>query len=717
MIGSTLNHYRVLEAAGKGGMAMVYVAEDTRLKRRVALKVLPEEAAADALSLERFHREAEAIASLNHPNIVTIYSVEQCGDVHFMTMELIEGRTLAQLIPPGGLGPKRFLDLAIPLAQALAAAHAAQINHRDLKPANVMVTGKGIVKILDFGLAKLLSPSAGSSGADRSTLAVTAPGTVLGTVQYMSPEQIKGEAVDQRSDVFSLGVVLYEMACGQTPFSGRSVAEVMSAVVGGEARPMAELRPGLPRRLRRLIEGCLATQPRDRLTPAEDLGLELEELRRELSNRPTGDGRRPSGRERPAAEPLSAVSRLRPPELRLPEIPSIAVLPFDNLGGRQEDEFLSSGITVDLISALTKLRDLLVIAQNSVLVYKNRPVDVREVGRILGVGCVLQGSVERVNDRLRVHVQLIDARSGAHVWAERYDRQLDDVFQVQDEITSQVVTELDVRLLEGEQARVWHRSTPSLPAYENYIEGVTQLFQMTPEGTSRAAGLLTQSLKIDPDFAQAWAMLGICHSLDFRYGWNKPLDRSMVRMLEASSRARELDEMLPMAHTLLGHVALACSEQDEAVEHSQRAVELSPGSSLHRASLGNCCVYAGDGASALSQVEKAVRLSPFYPAWYELIIGDAYSLLGRPDDAIAAYQAHIERTPEFPLVRIRLIATLAANGRRDRARHESHGLLEVRPDFNLRDFADGWGPRAIPYKDPKRFQQIVRGLESAGLAS
>jgi serine/threonine protein kinase len=425
-----LGPYEIIAPLGAGGMGEVYRALDTRLKRDVAVKVLPEEVASSPERLARFEREATTVAALNHPNIVTLYSIEEVGGTRFLTLELVEGRSLAALVAPGGLPLAQVLDVAIPVAEALVAAHERGVVHRDLKPANVMVTREGRVKVLDFGLAKVTQPEPDLQNTLAATMAspLSAVGEIVGTAPYMAPEQIRGEAVDARTDLFSFGVLVYELATGKLPFAGPTFADVSSSILRDEPAALSSVRFDLPHDLERILARCLAKLPRERFQTALDVANELRGLRRSLEHGAT-----------PAPRPASH------------HVASIAVLPFMNRSASADDEYFSDGLADELLNMLAKIRGLRVAARTSAFHFKGKDTTIAEVGHALNVATVLEGSVRKSGERVRISVQLVKVADGFHLWSETYDRTLDDVFAVQDDIAKSVVKELRTTLL-GEEA-------------------------------------------------------------------------------------------------------------------------------------------------------------------------------------------------------------------------------------------------------------------------
>jgi serine/threonine protein kinase len=502
--GQTLLHYRIVEKLGEGGMGAVYRAEDTRLGREIAIKVMPAELAADTQRRRRFEQEARAVAALKHPNIVTVHSVEEAEGVSFITMELIEGRPLSELIPKGGFDLARLFELAIPAAEALGSAHAKRITHRDLKPSNMMLDADGRLKVLDFGLAKLLAPDDASdmNGAEAETAtqpATSAPrteeGKILGTAAYMSPEQAEGKPVDARTDIFSLGVVLYEMATGRRPFQGDTTISTISSILKDTPPRVSDLRPGLPRDLGRIIDRCLEKNTAKRFQTARDIANELEGLKKEIDSGELQEVSSPRAAP-PSPTPLNktflvaglvvgavliaaAAVVLWPRLVPTPssgtatamDDKSIAVLPFANMSDDDKNEHFSDGLAEELLNRLSRVPDLRVAARTSSYHFKGHTGDVSEVAQQLNVTTILEGSVRRAGDRVRVTARLINASDGFPLWSESYDGQLDDVFGIQERIATQVVEALKITLLGDDARRLASRPTDSVEAYEAYLLG------------------------------------------------------------------------------------------------------------------------------------------------------------------------------------------------------------------------------------------------------
>jgi serine/threonine protein kinase/TolB-like protein/Flp pilus assembly protein TadD len=651
MIGRTLSHYRITAKLGEGGMGAVYRAEDTTLGRDVALKVLPTEMARDPERLARFEQEARTLAALDHPNIVHIYSVESSpakdGEVRFLTMQLVEGRRLSDLIRPGGMPLDRLFDLALPLAEALAGAHEKGVIHRDLKPANVMVTEDGRVKVLDFGLAKLRQMAPAPEKTEVTAEPLTGENRVLGTMPYMSPEQLEGGDLDARSDIFSLGTVLYEMATGQRPFRGDSSITLISSIVKDTPPSVDALRQDVPHHLARIVNRCLEKIPKRRYQLALDVYNDLDVLRREIEAGVVSSGpEQLTSAERQATRPsrtrswLSAAGVLglvavavawltwpgRPDEgspgtpgesvaAVEAESPMIVVLPFQNRGA-PEDEYFCDGMTDEITTRLAGVSGLRVISSSSAMQYKKDRPPMKQIAEELGVDYVLDGSVRWARgdsgSRVRITPQLVRTDDDTQVWAGSYDRVIEDVFAIQTEIASEVVAQLGVALHEPEREGLESRPTGSLEAYQAYLRGNYRvgLADFTEENQRRAIESYRHATELDPDFALAWAGLAHTHSFYYRLGFDlTEKRREMAR--QAFDRALALDPDSPrvLFETAFYHYYVE-QDFDAALEKFLAASAALPSDADILAAAAYVWRRQGRFKEGIERLERAFELDP-----------------------------------------------------------------------------------------------------------
>jgi non-specific serine/threonine protein kinase len=558
-------------------MGEVYRARDTRLGRDVALKVLPEALAGDPESLARFEREARIAAGLNHSNIVVLYSIEEEEGTRFLTMELVEGQRLDREIGPHGVPVERLLDIATALAEALVAAHERGIVHRDLKPANVMVTRAGHVKVLDFGLARIAQMAA-SEGDSRTATAhsISIAGQVMGTAPYMAPEQVRGEATDARTDLFALGIVMYELATGRRPFSGATSADVTSAILRDAPTPLERVRSDLPREIASIVDRCLAKDPGRRFQTA----LEVKESLGRIQDRAKAA----------RAEGAS---------------PSIAVLPFVNMSRDEENEYFSDGLTEELLNVLAKVPELKVTGRTSSFAFKGKQEDARDIGQKLGVATLLEGSVRKAGNRVRITAQLIKAADGFHLWSETYDRVIDDIFAVQDDIARSVSQALRVKLLGAPAAS---KSSPE--SYSLLLQANHFLQQRAAPALARAVSLFRKAIELSPDSAQAWAGLAMAYEYQAGYG-HADVEQCIRNARPAIERALALDEHLAEAHLAMG-ILLASFELRfrEGMESVRRAMALAPGVSATMVVLSFYEAVIGDKAEARRWALRALEVDP-----------------------------------------------------------------------------------------------------------
>lgn len=666
--GSRLGPYEILSLLGSGGMGEVYRARDTRLDREVAVKILAEHLSTSPDALARFEREAKAIAALSHPNILSVHDVGRDRGVHYLVTELLEGETLRQRVERSPLPWRKAVEIGIALAEGLSAAHAKGIIHRDLKPANIFLTGDGRVKILDFGLA-LLQPVL---SAGQETAVPTQSGTLVGTVDYMSPEQLRAAPVDARSDLFSLGGVLYEMSSGNRPFARESGAETIGAILS-ESAPDLLASGKVPPEFCRIIEHCLEKNPSERFQSARDLGFAL----RSLLTRPGAATPivSPRGFRRPAILWLPLALILAASILiysLLPEratIDSLAILPFENVGADPESEYLSDGIAEHLMNNFSQLSQLRVAPRTSVFRYKGRSVDPRQVGKDLGVRAVLTGRVIRRGDVLNVQTELVDAIQESQLWGEQYNRRFVDIFVLQEEIAKEISDQLRLKLSDQEQDRLSRRYTDNPEAYQLYLKGRYYWNKRTQHDLEKAMAFFRQALAEDPSYALAYSGLADSYFyLGYAWGSLAPAE-AFPKAREAAVTALQIDGSLAEAHTSLAFVRfvydwdwsgaedaftralelnpnyptahhgygvfLVCirGRMGDAVLQVKRALELDPLSLPLNNIVALSLKYAGRHEEAIEQWRKALEIDANYAEAY-FGMGDAYFLMGRYQEAI-----------------------------------------------------------------------------------
>ena len=618
--GTRLGPYEILAPLGSGGMGEVYRARDTRLGREVAVKVLPESLSDDAGALARFEREARAVAALSHPNILAIFDFGTQGGTAYAVMELLRGSTLREALDCGALPQSRAIEFALQIAKGLCAAHEKGIVHRDLKPENLFVTSDGDVKILDFGLAKRTERLSGEDETNAPTASrQTSPGTVMGTVAYMSPEQVRGEPLDPRSDIFSFGSVLHEMLTGRKAFARDSAAETMAAILMNEPPDLSGSGVAVSPAMAGILSHCLEKNLVRRYQTARDLLFNLQQF---------GSGSAGSA-------PVTAAAG----------IPSVAVLPFLNFTADAESEFFADGMTEDVIANLAKIRSLKVISRTSVMSFKKRDRSLREIGATLGAASILDGSIRRAGNRVRIVAQLVDARTDEHLWADTYDRELTDIFAIQTDVAMQIVAALRAELSPAERSRLQRKPTDSPAAYQLYLQGRHAFNRSTEDGYRQAIGFFERAIAEDADFALAYAGLALLYE-EMATGQGAGTLSSEVafaRAKDAVKKALSLDDGLGEAHSVAASLLFMCDYDWTGAEKQFRlGLDLAPGNADIYDRYGWMCSALGRFDDAIRLVKRAQELDPLA---HPTDLGNELLRSGRYEEAREFAARVIERDP------------------------------------------------------------------------
>jgi serine/threonine protein kinase/Tfp pilus assembly protein PilF len=771
MLDKIISHYRILEPLGCGGMGRVYKAQDTKLPRCVALKFLPDTLAENSHALERFKREAHAASALNHPHICVIHDVGEFDHQPFIVMELLEGRTLRTRIAGQPLPVEELLGLAVQIADALDAAHAKGIIHRDIKPANIFVNDRGHAKILDFGLAKLSAPlqlgtaarGANPLPAEGDSEIVTGPGVILGTVAYMSPEQARGEELDARTDVFSLGAVLYEMATGKPAFSGNNHAVILEAILNRAPIPLAQMNPKAPARLERIINRALEKHRTARYQGMAALLSNLKELKRDLD----------SG-QLPAKAAAGSIARRSARKA----LDSLAVLPFENAAS-DADQYFSDGITESIIQSVSELPKLRVMARSTVFRFKGQTADPQAVGRQLNVHAVLTGRVLRRGESLIIGAELVDTTNGWRLWGKQFQRPAQDVFSVQEEIAREISDNLRLTLTGREKKRLAKRPTANRQAYELYLKGRFFWNKRTEEGLRKGIDYFQQAIEVDPTYALAYAMVAESYMPLGYFGYVRPTeaypkgkawalkalglddqlaeayiplacvqfcyDRDPEEGLKTTQKAIDLSPNYPRAHQVKAELLTALARFEQAAEAVQEALKLDPLSAVLHCVDAQVSFYARLPEEVMRKCQNAHEIEPSmaWPLWLQ---GLACSQLGRFEEAVEHFDRGLDVRRGNPIIRAGLAHTFVLWGKHDRARQlldeleresqtqyvSAYSIAGVWAALGDRDQTLGWIEKAcdersarLPwiYVDPAfdafrsdtRFQELLRRVKKPGI--
>ncbi len=679
MIGKKLLHYEITEKLGEGGMGEVYRARDTKLSREVAIKLIPEHLSGDADRLKRFKREAAVIASLKHPNIVTIHSIEEADQIHFLTMELVEGKTLSEHIPPGGIPLNQLFKIAIPLTDAIQSAHVKGIAHRDLKPANIMIDSDGRVKVLDFGLAKLLEPIESPEEIEKTCVleSETGEGRIMGTVSYMSPEQAEGKPVDHRSDIFTLGIILHEMATGKRPFPGETRMSKLTSIIRDNPPSVTDIKTTLPVHLGRIVKRCLAKEPDRRYQASLDIRNELEGLQDEVAtvemqSTVTHSASAPRGVSRVgrfigiglAAVAIILASVFILPKLKGPALEdtatspaepisqaettadrqSVAVLPFVNMSGNADNEYFSDGLAEELLHLLSKVSGLRVAARTSSFHFKGQTGMMKEIGEKLNVATILEGSVRRSGNQVRITAQLINTDDGFHLWSETYDRELNDIFAIQEDIATQVVEAMKITLLGEDAAKLAQRPTDNLDAYDAYLLGQQQLARRNSEALEDAAAQFQRAIDLDPKMAMAYA--GRAQALLHleSYG-TRTAEENESTVSSLITKAMSLDDQSGVTHAVKGLWKRKRYDSPGAIAAYEKAIELNPNYAMSYMWYASTLGFT-DPAKRRRLLDKALELDPLSPI-VNVNSADGNISDGKIDLALEQLHTVLEVEPEF----------------------------------------------------------------------
>jgi serine/threonine protein kinase/Tfp pilus assembly protein PilF len=675
MIGTELSHFRITDMLGEGGMGEVWLAEDVRLGRKVALKILPPEGAESDDRRRRFEDEARAASALNHPGIAHIYDVGEADGIHFIAMEHVEGESLDQRLARSPLTTSEIVDIGARLADALAGAHGQGVTHRDIKPSNLMITAEGRLKVLDFGLAKL-RPALGEGGGESTTQTMTQPGVVMGTVQYMSPEQALGKDADHRSDIFSTGVVLYEMATRRLPFSGSTPTETITEIVRSEPKPVSDLSPVTPQELERIIRKCMEKDPARRYQSARELVVDLANLKRDTDS---GSTMTVPDRKTPSRAAVIGVAvatvlmvavgfALIRSDLRLSsgeKIESIAVLPFENGTGDAETEYLCDGLTESLINTLSQIPDLKLISHRSAYAFKDTGDDPQTIGGKLGVQALLMGRLVQRGAQLMVSAELVDASDNHQLWGGRFNRDQGDVLSIEEELTKTIAQTLKIELSHDAAEKLDRRYAVDPEAHRLYLKG-RQFSIGSAREMNKAVEYFQRAIDEDPRYAQPYAGLADAYITQAYHGVMSR-DEAVEKSKAAVRQALEIDANLAEALAASAESKYLFEWDWEGAERDfRRAIEVNPGSDFARISYAYFLSAVGRFDDAIEHATIAKEIDPLSPSAFHLV---AYSLMGKREyeKAAAEFRAALDLNPNWTWGYIKLTKTYADNGQCEEA--------------------------------------------------
>lgn len=704
--GTTLSHYKILSEIGRGGMGVVYLAQDTKLTRKVALKTLPEPYASDPERMYRFYQEAKAASSLNHPNIITIYEVGEIEDLHYISSEFIKGEPLSKSLNGRPMKLREALDIACQIASALDIAHSNGIVHRDIKPQNIMIRPDGLVKVLDFGIAKLTerTPEEVEAEAETAKLMETSEGTIIGTASFMSPEQARGKEVDARSDIFSFGIILYEMVSGRLPFRGENKLDIVASILHREPKPLRHISSNIPPEIEKIIDRTLRKEKKERYQTVKNLLKDLEEVKQELEfqnkleqtlspGRPETETRDEDTKTAIEAEATSIRKSVRTQESKYPLFPlialvsvllagvltigyftfrswtktdepikSLAILPFTNVDGNSETEYLSDGLTESIIYNLSNLTELKVLPSSTVFRYKGKETSAQKASEELNVRAVLVSRIVKRNDNLIISTELIDTRNNKVIWGERYNRKMSDALRLQKEISTEISERLRLRLSGAEERQVAKDYTTNNQAYQAYLRGRFHWNKRNEKSLRTGIEYFNQAIKIDPDYALAWSGLADSYLLLPEYT-STPQKEAMPKGRAAAEKAIELDPNLAEAHTSLAYVLTSYEWKiAEAEKEFQKALELNPDYTTANQWYGIVLEITGRSEEAIKQGEKTLKLEPLSQI-VNFSTGYRYLNARKYKEAERQFRKSLEIYPNFAPGHRRLGFALARQGK------------------------------------------------------